>query len=83
MLEYILTVARTEFQAAQNFDQIRMQTVNTNLEGSLFTVFANPLIHFFAGFLHHFFNPRRMNTSIGHQLLKRCTGHFAANRIKA
>ncbi|MNW61203.1 hypothetical protein D3C74_392430 [compost metagenome] len=83
MLKYVLTIARTEFQTAQDFNQVRMQSVNAYLEGSLFTVFTYPFIYFLTGLLYHFLDSSRMDTSIRYQLLKCRTGHFASNRVKA
>ena len=57
--------------------------MNTNLECRLLTIFTDPFVHFFTGFLHHLFNASWMNTAISDELFERSTGNFTTNRIES
>jgi hypothetical protein len=83
VLEHVLAIACTKLQTSQDLDQIRVQAVNANLERGLLAIFTDALVHFLAGFLHHFFNAGRMDPSVSNQLLQRGAGDLAADRVKA
>ena len=60
-----------------------MQAVNTELDCRTLTDFDNLVVDVFSHLGNHFFNARRVNTSVGHQLVERQTGNLATHRIKA
>ena len=82
MLQQVLTIRRTIFHLTDDTDQFRMQTVDTQVDGSTFTRFNNFFFHLFAYFSYHFFDTGRMDTTVSHKLMQGQTGNFTANRVE-
>ena len=82
MIQHILSVAGTVFQASQQFDKLWSQTVDSNGKGCLFAGFLDILLNFFLGFFNHFFDTGRMNPSIIDELFKGDAGNFPAYGVK-
>ena len=82
MVQNVLTIRGAVLLAAKELDQLRMQTVDTGLEGGAFAFHLDGMIHFSAGFFHHIFDTGGMDTAIGDQLFQRQSCHFAADRIE-
>ena len=83
VLQYILSITGPIFQAAQNFNKVRMDAADTAFHDSLFAGFPDSLVYIFLCLGHHFFNPGRMDTAIFDEAFQRQPCHFTANRIKA
>ena len=83
MVQDILTIAGTIFQAAQQLNQFGVQTMHSDSKGSLFAGFLNLLLNLFLCLFNHFLNAGRMNTTIINQFFQSDTGNLAAYRIKA
>ena len=83
VLQHILSIACPVFQTAQDFYQFRIHAPDTALHNSLFTGFADSLIHIFLCLGHHFFNPCRMDSSILHKAFQCQPCHLTADRIEA
>ena len=56
MVQDILTIAGTIFQAAQQLNQFGMQAMHTDSKGSLFAGFLNLLLNLFLCLFNHFLN---------------------------
>ena len=83
MVQHILTIAGTIFQAAQQLNQFGVQTMHSDSKGCLFAGFLNLLLNLFLCLFNHFLNAGRMNTTIINQFFQSETGNLAAYRIEA
>ena len=83
MLKKILAVARTIFHLAYHADKVGMQPVNAEVDGStlagLYDFFLNLLAHF----VYYLLNACGMDAAVGHELMERQAGDFAAHRVEA
>ena len=59
-----------------------MQTVDTQVNSCTLTGFNDFFFHLLAHFSHHFLNTCRVNTTVGHQLVKGKACNLTAHRIK-
>ena len=82
MFQYVLAIAGTILQTAQQSDQFRVQTMDTRFKGCLFSGVLDPLFHFPLRFFDSFFNPCGMNAAITDQFFQGNPGDFPSNRIK-
>ena len=83
MLERILAIACSEFHPPEKPYQLRMDSVNANLQRSRLSFFPDQRLHFLAGFLHHLLNPRGMDTAIHDELFKGDPRNLASDRVKS
>ncbi len=83
MFQYVLPVACTEFQPAEDLDQIRVESVNADFKRRLLTHFPDIVINLTAGFFNHFFNARRVNTAILNEFIKSDSCRLPSDRIKS
>ncbi len=60
-----------------------MQVIDTQLEGSLFAVFAHLLIHLFLYLVDHFLYAAGMNPAVSHEALKGQPGQFPPIGVEA
>src|ERR1035437_7310795 len=67
VIKNVLPVAGAVFQTAQYLNYFRTQSLDSNLNGRLFSSAKNGGFHFFFGFSYHFFNTGRMDTTIDDQ----------------
>ena len=60
-----------------------MQAVDTQVDCGSFTRFDDLIFDLFGHFSHHFFDTRRMDTSVLHELVERQTRYLTAYRIES
>ena len=70
MFQYVLTIAVTEAQSSEEFDQFFVHAPDAELEDRLFTDPLNGLIHFFRYFRNDIFDPSRLDPAVFHQCLQ-------------
>ena len=83
MLQCILTIAGTELHSSQELHQLRMNSMDANLENGCLAFLADHGLHFLLRLFYHLFDTCRMNTSVHDELFQRNPCHFAANGVKA
>ena len=82
MLQHVLAVAGAVAQAAERFDQLGMDAVDTGFKGGAFALGFDDLLHLTAGFFHHFLDACRMDASIHDQLFQAQARDLAAHRVE-
>ena len=76
MLQDILSVTGTVFQAAEQFDDLRMQSLHSGIKRRLLALLSDFGFHFFLSFFHHFLDTSRMDTSVYNQFFESYPGDF-------
>ena len=56
--------------------------MNTKVNCCPFTNFQDLIFNLLSGFINNFFNSRRMDSSICHELMKSQSGYFPAYRVE-
>src|SRR5258708_5702908 len=79
----VLAVAGAELQAAQQLDNLRMQTRYTRFVSGCFAFFADNLVNFLFGVLDQLFDACRVNAPVEDQFAQRTLGDFAPHRVEA
>ena len=83
MIEHVLAVARAVAQAAEQSDELRMESVDTRLECRLFASFLDALVDFALRLLDHLLDARRMDAAILDELLECDARDLTAHRVEA
>ena len=82
VLEHVLAVGGAELQAAQQLDQLGVQAVDVGIEGGLFALLPDALLHLAAGFFHHLFDAARLDAAVQDQLFQGHPGNLAADGVE-
>jgi hypothetical protein len=80
--EYVLSVARTEVQTAENGDDARVEVEDARIIRGLFALFFDDVVHVLARFLDFFFDARRLDASVFYEALQGQFGDCAADGVK-
>ena len=83
VVQHVLAVAGTVLHTAQQLDDFGVQTVNVRFKSCPLAFCLNGGIDFLLCFGNHFFDVRRVDTSIGNQFFQCNAGHFPTHRVKA
>ena len=81
--QLVLAVAGAELQAAQQLDDLRVQSRHAGVDSRLLTCLADDLVYLIAGCRHHLLDAGRMDTPIEDQPVQGNPGHLTAYRVKA
>ena len=82
MVKHVLTVTRTEFQPAEQLDELRMKPEYARVKTRTVSGFLDGHLHLLLYLLSHLLYPRRMNTTVCYELLYSYTGYLPPHRIK-
>jgi len=82
VLQHILTIGGTIAQAAQELNQLVVDAVLIGLEHGVVASFADLVVHFFAGLLHHFLDAGGVDAAVHDQLLHGDAGDLTADGVK-
>ena len=82
VLQYVLTVAGTVTQTAEDFDQFGVDAVDAGLEGGALALALDDLLDLSAGLVDHFLDAGGMDAAVHDQLFERQTRDFAAHRVE-
>ena len=83
MLEHVLTVACAVLEPSEQLDKLGRQPVNAGLECRLLARLLDRRVNLALRLLDHLLDARRMDASVGDQLLKRNARDLAAYRIES
>ena len=83
VVKNVLTVAGAVSQAAENFDKLGMNTVDTCVENGSFTCLFDCVLNLFACLFVHFLNAGRVNSAVGNELFESESCDLSANGVKA
>ena len=82
MLQQVLTVRRTILHLTDDAYQLRMQAVDTEVDGGTLTGLDDFVLQLLLHLGHHLFNTCRMDTTVAHQLVQGQTAGLAAYGIE-
>jgi hypothetical protein len=83
MVEHVLPVAGTELELAQELNQLRIETLDSGLEGGALALLHDPLLDLRPRQLVLLLDQRRVDSPVGDQALQSEAGDLAAHPVKA
>ena len=83
MVQHLLSVTRPEAQDAKMAHDLRVQSLQTELQDRRFALLFDPLQDLLAGFGDDLFDPGRMNPAVDDQLVQRDPCHLPAYGVEA
>src|SRR6185503_17998324 len=81
MQKHILCITVAVFEPAEEFDDLRVNSMHTDVENRFLTRLPNRLIELLLRFAHYLLDSARMNTPVRDQFLQGQPGDFSANWI--
>src|SRR5690606_34106523 len=83
VLEQVLSVRRTEPHAAHHFDELRVKSVNTQIDHGAFANLDDVFFNVFGGLVYNFLYAGRVYPTILNEAVQRQAGDFATYRVEA
>src|SRR5690606_12173275 len=82
VLQQVLPVRRAVPHSSHHPNQLRVQSVNTQVNHCPLPDFYNLVVNQLLGFSHHLFNTCRVNTSVCDQTVQRQARNLPSNRVE-
>ena len=82
MFEHVLSVARTEFHAAEKLDFFGMKIEHARFEHGVLARFLNLYVYLLRRFCNDILYSARVNAAVGYKFFQRYAGNFPADRIE-
>ena len=83
VLQHVLAVARAVFHAAEQLDDLGVETVDVRFEGGALTLLTDGVVDLLLGLGDHLLNAGGMDAAVLNELFERQSRHLAADRVKA
>ncbi len=83
VLQKVLAVGGTVFHAPNHADELRVQTVDAEVDGGALARLDDFFLHLAAHFGHYLLDAGRVYAAVHHQLVERQARYLAAHRVEA